>query len=93
VFAVALVVTGRLTRTGAWALLGLFTAQFVAAWTAPAHLAGTVRLSMAAVYLVLGVGLLVVRRHHLGRVLRTGLRPPRSAAKTDRVENRAGGAR
>lgn len=93
VFAVALVVTGRLTRTGAWALLGLFTAQFVAAWTAPADLAGTVRLSIAAVYLVLGVGLLVVRRRHLARVLRTGLRPPRSAAKTDRVENRARGGR
>ncbi|NNM47827.1 sodium/calcium exchanger protein [Knoellia koreensis] len=93
VFAVALVVTGRLTRSGAWALLGLFTAQFVAAWTAPADLAGTVRLSIAAVYLVLGVGLLVVRRRHLVRVLRTGLRPPRSAAKTDRVENRAGGGR
>ena len=93
VFAVALVVTGRLTRTGAWSLLGLFTVQFVAAWTAPADLAGTVRLGIAAVYLVLGVGLLVVRRHHLVRVLRTGLRPPRSAAKTDRVENRAVGAR
>ncbi|WP_404352127.1 sodium:proton exchanger [Phycicoccus jejuensis] len=92
VFAVALVVTGRLTRTGAWSLLGLFTAQFVAAWTAPTDLAGTVRLSIAAVYLVLGVGLLVLRRRHLMRVLRTGLRPPRSAAKTDRSGNRAGGA-
>ncbi len=93
VFAVSLVVTGRLTRTGAWSLLGLFTAQFVAAWTAPADRAGTVRLSIAAVYLVLGVGLLVVRRRHLVRVLRTGLRPPRRAAKTNRVENRPGDAR
>ena len=93
VFAVALVVTGRLTRTGAWALLVLFTAQFVAAWTTPADLAGTVRLSIAAVYLVLGVGLLVVRRRHLVRVLRTGLRPPARAIDTDRAENRAGGGR
>ena len=93
VFAVALVVTGRLTRTGAWSLLGLFTLQFVAAWTAPGDLAGTVRLSIAAVYLVLGVGLLVLRRRHLVRVLRTGLRQPRRAANTDRIENRAGGAR
>jgi len=92
-FAVALVITGRLTRTGAWSLLGLFTAQFVAAWTAPADLAGTVRLGIAAVYLVLGVGLLVVRRHHLVRVLRTGLRPARKPDKPDRSGNRAGGAR
>ena len=78
VFAVALVISGRLTRAGAWSLLGLFTAQFVAAWTASAALAGTVRLSIAAVYLILSVGLLVVRRRHLARVIRTGLRAPRA---------------
>lgn len=90
-FTVALVVTGRLTRT--WVLLGLFTVQFVAAWTSPTDLAGRVRLNIAPVYLVLGVGLLVVRHRHLVRVLRSGPRPQRSAAKIDRVDNRAGGAR
>lgn len=93
VFAVSLVVTGRLTRKGAWALLGLFTAQFLAAWTAPADLAGTVRLSIAAVYLVLGVVLLGIRRAHLVRVLRTGLRPSRPVATSSRVEDRPGGKR
>ena len=80
VFAVALVVTGTLTRTGAWSLLGLFTAQFIAAWTAPADWAGTVRLAIAGVYLALGTALLVARRHHLAQVMRTGLRPSRGRA-------------
>ncbi|MCG7323496.1 MULTISPECIES: sodium/calcium exchanger protein [Arsenicicoccus] len=78
VFAVALVVTGTLTRAGAWSLLGLFTAQFVAAWTAPADWAGTVRLTIAGVYLALGAALLAARRHHLTRVMRTGLWPARA---------------
>ncbi|MER7070613.1 hypothetical protein [Terrabacter sp. NPDC000476] len=78
VFAVALVVTGTLTRAGAWSLLGLFTAQFVAAWTAPADWAGTVRLTIAGVYLALGAALLAARRHHLTRVMRTGLWPTRA---------------
>lgn len=91
VFAVALV-NGRLTRAGAWALLGLFTAQFVAGWTAPADLSGTVRLMITTAYPVFGLGLLVVLRRHLARVLTTGLRPARALAATNRLENRAGGA-
>lgn len=59
-------------------MLGLFTAQFVAAWTAPADWAGTVRLTVAGVYLALGAALLAARSHHLTRVMRTGLWPPRA---------------
>ena len=93
VFAVALVVIGRLTKAGAWALLGLFLAQFAAAWAAPGDHAGTVRLSIASVYLALSVGLLTARRRHLLRVPRTGLRPHRPTLVTGRSQPRPGGAR
>lgn len=72
-FAVALVVGGRLTTRGAWALLGLFVVQFVLAWTLPEDLRAVERVGLAAVYLLLAAVLLVRRRHDLSRVLRTGL--------------------
>ncbi|WP_222120655.1 sodium:proton exchanger [Paenarthrobacter nicotinovorans] len=72
-FAVGLVIGGRLTRAGAWSLLGLFFAQFVAAWTLPPDLRGAERLIVAAVYLVLAAGLLIRRRRSLLNVLRAGL--------------------
>lgn len=81
VFAIALVVAGRLTRRGAWALLGLFVVQFLAAWLLPTELRGSERIGLAAVYLVLAAALLVRRRTALAEVLRTGLRrssPPRT---------------
>lgn len=77
VFAVALIVGGRLTRAGAWSLLVLFTVQFIAAWTTPPGLAGVTRIVVAAVYLALASILLVRRRHALAEVLATGLRAPK----------------
>lgn len=72
-FAVALVISGRLTTRGAWSLLGLFVAQFVLAWTLPEDLRALERLGLSAVYLLLAGILLVQRRADLVRVLRTGL--------------------
>ena len=72
-FAVALVVSGRLTTRGAWALLGLFTAQFVLAWTLPEGAKGVERLVLSGVYLALAAALLVARRAALASVLRTGI--------------------
>ena len=72
-FAVALVVSGRLTSRGAWALLALFTAQFVLAWTLPEDVKGVERLTLSGVYLVLAAGLLVRRRRDLATVMRSGL--------------------
>ncbi|NKR10620.1 hypothetical protein A5N17_06345 [Arthrobacter sp. D2] len=72
-FAVSLVIGGRLTRAGAWSLLGLFFAQFIAAWTLPPDLRGAERLIVAVIYLVLAGWLLIRRRRSLLNVLRTGL--------------------
>lgn len=72
-FAVALVITGRLTATGAWSLLGLFTAQFVLAWTLPVEMRGSERLLLAGVYLLLALGLLIARRRAVRDVLSAGL--------------------
>ena len=75
VFAVALVIDGRLTRAGAWWLLLLFGGQFSLAWTLPEDTRGVERLTFAAAYLALGLFLLARRRRHLRAVLAQGLRP------------------
>ena len=72
-FAVGLVITGRLAATGAWTLLGLFATQFVLAWTLPASARGSERLLLAAVYLLLALGLLIARRKAVHDVLGAGL--------------------
>ena len=72
-FAVALVVSGRLTTRGAWTLLGLFTVQFVLAWTLPEGSKGIERIALSGVYLALAAALLVARRAALASVIRTGL--------------------
>lgn len=83
VFAVALVVGHhRLSRTGAWALLALFTAQFVFAWLLPASLRGTERLALSVVYLLLAAGLLVRRRRGLAATLDAGIRQSAPAASS-----------
>lgn len=78
-FAVALVVSGRLTTRGAWTLLGLFTVQFALAWTLPEGSKGIERIALSGVYLALAAALLVARRAALASVIRTGLlgRPTR----------------
>ena len=80
VFAVALIITGRLSAAGAWSLLILFAAQFFLAWTLPPSVSGAERLILAGIYLMLATGLLIARRRALGTVLATGLvgRPDRA---------------
>lgn len=77
IFATAVVINSRLTRTGALALLGLFLTQFLGAWLLPAELRGTERLVVSAMYLTLATALLVVRRRALWNVLTVGLWRPR----------------
>ncbi|OZM76606.1 sodium:proton exchanger [Pseudonocardia sp. MH-G8] len=72
-FAVALVAAGALSRGGAYALLGLFLAQFVLAWTLPPALATIERVGLGVVYLLLAAGLLVIRRRAMWVTLRDGL--------------------
>lgn len=73
VFAIALVVRGYLSRRGAYALLGLFLAQLVLAWTLPPELAGVERIALGTLYLALALVLLIHRRHALWSTLRDGL--------------------
>ncbi|MFR9802676.1 sodium:proton exchanger [Pseudonocardia sp. RS010] len=72
-FAVALVAAGALSRRGAWALLGLFLAQFALAWTLPPDLAAIERIGLGALYLLLAVILLIRRRRAVWATLRDGL--------------------
>lgn len=72
-FAVALVAAGALSRRGAYALLGLFLAQFVLAWTLPPDLAAVERIGLGAIYLLLAAVLLILRRQALWVTLRDGL--------------------
>ena len=64
---------GELSRRGAYALLGLFLAQFALAWTLPPQLATIERVGLGALYLVLAAVLLVVRRRAMWVTLRDGL--------------------
>lgn len=73
VFAVALVAAGALSRRGAYALLGLFLAQFVLAWTLPPDLAAIERVGLATLYLLLAAVVLVIRRRAMWLTLRDGL--------------------
>ena len=73
VFAVALVAAGALSRRGAYALLGLFLAQFVLAWTLPPDLAAVERVGLGALYLLLALVVVVIRRRAMWAMLRDGL--------------------
>ena len=72
-FAVALVAAGALSRRGAYALLGLFLAQFVLAWTLPPDLAVIERVGLGALYLLLAAVVLVIRRRAVWVMVRDGL--------------------
>lgn len=73
VFAVALVAAGSLSRAGAYALLGLFLAQFALAWTLPPNLAAVERVGLGMLYLVLATAALIRHRHGLWTIIRDGL--------------------
>lgn len=80
-FAIALILPGRLTGRGAWALLTLFLAQFLAAWLLPAELRGAERIWFSAAYLTLAALLVVRHRSALRHVFVTGLRPAPAARR------------
>ncbi|CRK55324.1 sodium/calcium exchanger family protein [Alloactinosynnema sp. L-07] len=72
-FAVSLVAAGALSRRGAWALLGLFLAQFALAWTLTPDLAQIERVGLGALYLLLAAILLIRNRRAMWMTLRDGL--------------------
>jgi cation:H+ antiporter len=74
VFAVAIMVDLSLSAKEAWALLGLFWAQFLLGAVVPESAHGIELVIVSVVYLVLAAGLLVRARRSLPALLRNGLR-------------------
>jgi cation:H+ antiporter len=75
-FAVAVLANRSLSPREGWLLVGLFWAQFVVGALVPASLHGAERIGVGAVYLMLGLRILVLNRSRLGRMLRDGFRTP-----------------
>jgi cation:H+ antiporter len=78
VFAVALLVNLSISLREAFALFGLFWAQFILGAVVPASAKGLELLVLSAVYLLLGVWLLVRKRGDFRHLLRDGFRTPYS---------------
>ena len=76
VFAVAVMVDLSLSVREAWALFGLFWAQFVVGAIVPASAHGVELVAVSIVYLVLAAVLLVRSRDRIVRLVRDGLRTP-----------------
>lgn len=83
VFAVALVLGGYLSRRGAYALLGLFVAQFALAWTLPPQFAAGERIGLGFIYLVLAAAVVVAKRRGAWVNLRDGIRGAVSSRELD----------
>jgi cation:H+ antiporter len=77
-FAVALLITLRLTARGAGLLFALFAVQFVASIALPEDVDRVVVLALSALYGVLAVVHLVRKRHDLVRTVKDGLVTPYS---------------
>jgi cation:H+ antiporter len=75
-FAVAVLASLSISVREAWALVGLFAAQFVLAAVLPPSLHGTELIFVSGVYVTLGVAILVRDRGRLPTLLRDGLRTP-----------------
>jgi cation:H+ antiporter len=78
VFAVALLVNLSISLREAFALFGLFWAQFILGAVVPPSAKGTELLALSAVYILLGVWLLVRKRGDFRHLLRDGFRTPYS---------------
>lgn len=81
-FALALLMAGYLSSRGAYALLGLFLAQFLLAWTLPPGLAAIERIGLGALYLILAAITLYRNRKSAWMTISHGLRgtvPPPEA--------------
>jgi cation:H+ antiporter len=78
VFAVAILVNLSISLREAFALFGLFWAQFILGAVVPPSLKGAELLTLSAVYLALGLWLLARKRRDFRDRLRDGLRVPYS---------------
>jgi cation:H+ antiporter len=76
VFAVALLVNLSISLREAFALFGLFWAQFILGAIVPPSAKGVELLVLSAVYLLLGLWLLIRKRGDFRRLLRDGFRTP-----------------
>jgi cation:H+ antiporter len=76
VFAVALLVNLSISLREAFALFGLFWAQFILGAVVPPSAKGIELLVLSGVYILLGVWLLVRKRHDFRHLLRDGFRTP-----------------
>jgi cation:H+ antiporter len=76
VFAVAILVNLSISLREAFALFGLFWAQFILGAVVPPSLKGAELLTLSAVYLALGLWLLVRKHRDFRDRLRDGLRVP-----------------
>jgi cation:H+ antiporter len=78
VFAVAILVNLSISLREAFALFGLFWAQFILGAIVPPSAKGTELLVLSAVYIALGVWLLVRKHGDFRHLLRDGFRTPYS---------------
>jgi cation:H+ antiporter len=76
VFAVAVLASRSITVREAWALFGLFAAQFVLGGVLPADVREWERLGVAIVYLALAAGILFTHLGAIRALFRDGLRTP-----------------
>ncbi|HEV3401029.1 MAG TPA: hypothetical protein VG078_04335 [Acidimicrobiales bacterium] len=84
VFALAILANLKMSVREAWALFGLFWAQFVLGAVLPKSAHGAELVAVSVVYLVLAAGLLVKNRHRLAPLMRDGLRAPYERLLADR---------
>jgi cation:H+ antiporter len=75
-FAVAVLMSRSISVREAWALFGLFIAQFVLGGVLPAEIREWERLVVAIIYLVLTAIMLVRQRHAVRPLLRDAFRTP-----------------
>jgi cation:H+ antiporter len=85
-FAVAIMSNLTLSLREAGALFGLFWAQFVLGAFVPESLHGTERITVAILYLVLGVGILIRDRQRIPRLVRDGFRASHDELASTSVE-------
>ena len=78
VFAVALLVNLSISLREAFALFGLFWAQFILGAVVPPSYKGAELLILSAVYILLGLWILVRKRRDFRHLLRDGFRTPYS---------------
>ena len=76
VFAVAILVNLSISLREAFALFGLFWAQFVLGAVVPASSKGIELLALSALYILLGAWLLIRKRGDFRHLLRDGFRTP-----------------